>query len=47
MCVCVVGGVYVTHSIRRDQAEANEEHGIPPCILHYANEASNAAAAAL
>ena len=58
MCVCVcvcgceVGGsgglgwVYVTHTIRQDQAKANEVHGISPCILHYANEASNAAAAA-
>lgn len=41
-----VGWVYVTHTIRQDQAKANEVHGLSPCILHYANEPSDSAAAA-
>lgn len=39
-------GVYVTHTIRQDQEKANEIHGPCPCILHYASESSNSAAAA-
>lgn len=57
LCVCMwqLGGVreggggwsvYVTHTIRQDEEKANEVHGNSPCILHYANKHSNAAAAA-